>query len=116
MDTSPITRPIDGISHYPTHDQSPRLQPRRFSGLGLLLPQQPQHQEYSRSNVSSFQSLDMKSSTALHSPLPDQPIPNSSATINDMYVYSDYHSLVPLIFQQALYGPVWSLGEPRTWK
>ena len=113
MDTSPIARPIDAIPHFPTHDQSPGLQNRRPSGhgLGLLLPQ---HQEYSRSNISSSQPLDMKHSTVSHSPLPDQPIPNAS--INDMYVHSDYHSRVSLRFQQALHGPVWSLGEPRTRK
>lgn len=98
MDTPPSAPPIDAIPHFSTHDQSPGQQSRRSSvpGLGLLLPS---HQEYTRSSVTSSQTLDMKPPTASHSPLRNHPVPNSSPTTGDMYVHNTYHSVVLLIFE-----------------
>ena len=113
---SPNSRPFDFISHLSTQDQPPGLQPRRPSnvqGLGLFLPQ---HQEYSRLSASSSQPLDLKQPTDSHSPVLDQPVPNPRAAISDMCVHRNHHSLIPLIFQQALHGTAQSLGESRTWK
>ena len=41
MDTPPIARPIDAISHFPTHDQSPG--PRHSSVHGLRPHASPPH-------------------------------------------------------------------------
>ena len=115
MDTPPGAPPIDAISHCSTHDQSPGLHSRRSSagGLGLVLPA---HHEYTRSGATSSQSLDMKPPAVSHSFLRNNPVPNSSPTIGDMYVHINYRSVALLIVQQAILGPFWSLGEPRTWK
>ena len=115
MGTPPGASPIDAIPHFSTHNQSPGLQSRRSSvtGLGLLLPA---HHEYTRSSVTSSQSRDMKPPTMSHSFLRNHPVPNSSPTIGNKYVHISYHSMALLILQQAIRGPVWSLGEPGTWK
>jgi len=115
MDTSPGVPPMDAIPHFSTRDQSPGQQSRRSSvaGLGLLFSA---HQEYTRSNATSSQPPDMKPPPLSHSPLRNHPVPNSSPTTGDTCVHNNYLSVVFLIFEQALRRPVWSLGEPRTWK
>lgn len=112
MDTPPSAPPIDAVTHFSTHDQSPEQHSRRSSaaGLGLLLP------EYSRSNVTSSHSLDMRPPTVSHAPLRNHPVPNSSPTTGDMCVRNNRRSVVLLILQQAIRRSVWSLGELRTWK
>ena len=112
MDTPQNAPPIDAITHFSSHDQSPGLHSRRPSvaGLGLLLP------EYSRSSVTSSHPLDMKPPTVSHNPLRNNPVPNSSPTTGDMCVHNNCRSVVLLILHQAIRRSVWSLGEPRTWK